>query len=60
MNYKVKSLLFFVAFLISSLIYYTVDQISYYNLENHNTEIADIEDEDDIPASTDHTRSYVE
>lgn len=60
MNYKVKSLLFFIAFVLSSLIYYTVDQLSYSELENTNTEIADIEAEDDIPANEDNNASFVE
>lgn len=60
MNYKLKSLLFFIAFVITSLIYYTLDQISYNELESTNTEIADFESDDDINSTEEHTLSLVE
>ena len=60
MNYKVKSLLFLIAFVISSVIYYSVEQVSYEEIDSKNTEIADIESEEDIPAREDDTMSFVE
>ena len=60
MNYKVKSLLFFIAFVLSSVIYYAVDQVSFEEINTSNTEIADMESEEDIPTHEDETVSFVE
>ena len=60
MNYKVKSLLFFIAFVLSTVIYYAVDQIALEEINTPNTEIADMESEEDIPTREDETVSFVE
>lgn len=60
MNYKLKSLLFFIAFVLSAVIYYAMNQQNVQELHNPNTEMADMESEEDIPASEDHTLSFVE
>ena len=60
MNYKIKSLLFFIAFVLSSVLYYTVDQIPFEEITTSKTEIADLESEEDIPAHEEETVSFVE
>lgn len=60
MNYKVKSLLFLVAFVISSAIYYTIDQVDTEKINTSSTELADMESEEDIPAREDETVSFAE
>ena len=60
MNYKVKSLLFLLAFILSSLIYYAVDRASFEDIHTANTEITDMESEEEIPSREDETVSFVE
>lgn len=60
MNYKVKSLLFLIAFVISSVIYYTIDQVGNEKIKTSSTEITDMQSEEDIPAREDETMSFVE
>ena len=60
MNYKVKSLLFLIAFILSSVLYYTVEQTSFDEINTTNSEITDLESEEDIPTREDETVSFVE
>ena len=60
MNYKVKSLLFFIAFVLSTIIYYAVDQVSFEEMNPANTEITEMESEEDIPAREDDSVTFVE
>jgi len=60
MNYKVKSLLFFIAFVLSAVIYYAVDLASLEEINPTRTEITDLETEEDIPAHEDETVSFLE
>ena len=60
MNYKIKSLLFLIAFVLSSVIYYAVERTSFEDIKTPNTEITDIESEDDIPSNENETVTFVE
>lgn len=60
MNYKFKSLLFLIAFVLSSVIYYASEHASFEELDKTQTQVADIASEEDIPVNDDDTQSYVE
>ena len=53
MNYKLKSLFYFIALVISVVIYYTTSYDSLDEFENTNSQVVDAELSDDLPEDQD-------
>lgn len=58
MNYKLKSLFYFIALVISVVIYYTMTYDSFHEYENTKAQVADTELSDDNSEDQD-TQSYL-
>jgi len=58
MNYKLKSLFYFIALVISVVIYYTTTHESFNEFENTKSQVVDAELSDDIPEDQD-KKTYV-
>lgn len=60
MNYKVKSLFYFIALVISVVIYYTMTYDSFDEFENTETQVVNAELSNDIPENQDRKVYIVE
>lgn len=58
MNYKFKSLFYFIAFVISVIIYYTLSYNSFNEFENTKAQVVETEISDDNSENQD-TKSYL-
>lgn len=58
MNYKLKSLYYFIALVISVVIYYATTYDSFNEFENTKSQVVDTELSDDIPEDQDR-KTYV-